>query len=486
MKKPPLDKWWIALPLLMLLAWLVHLVVLSFIFPGYYRPLSFHHSDFYIPAAFAYAPDSYFSFSTLLNWPRPLFMWFYKFTGYFGHAGSVAWVICIVFANSALTAMLVRKWLQVPFDKRFIVFYFLYTFLLFSTPFFYTFYSQDIGSQLSYLLLILAAWAFTLLYQPNVVLAGILVFLMSTAALLVKETYIIAAGFIAFVWFLINFKTSLVRAAMPLIALLGAAIVAAVNIFRTKSVFVNPDAAQGSSYSMSLDPISVATELFRYMEDGLAPLIILSVLIAIVWLYRATRNYKLSIIVLGGVVFAMLSWLPNALLPNHYYPGYSFNGLYVCFATIFVLLRLPTMSLKWRSPIMAVMLLVLLTPLTSLKEYNGSRNTWVLEMERIQVNMLAGFKKATAGLVGEANPIRILIKGISSPFHPFAFPFSMYSFEGGHKGIYYFPVPVDSPRINSSEGLVYFINSDDVTVDNFDQIWVFNDDGALVRIERKE
>lgn len=484
MGKQFFEKKWMAFPLLILLAWVVHFLVLSFIFPGYYRPLSFHHSDFYIPAAFAYAPDGYFSFSTLMNWPRPLFMWFYKFTGYFGHEGSVAWVIGIVFFNTALTALLVKRWLNIPLDKRFIVLYFLYAFLLFSAPFFYTFYSQDIGSQLSYLLFLLAAWSFTLLRQLNIVLAGGLVFIFSLAALLVKETYAISAAFVAFMWFVANLKAGYVRASTPLVALSAAVIAVAINIVRTKSVFVNPDAAQGSSYSMNLELISVAIELFRYIKDGLTPLVIFLILVMILGLYKVTRNYKLSAVVFCGFVFALLSWLPNALLPNHYYPGYSFNGLYVCLATVFVVLKLPTLSLSWRSPLLVMILLVLLTPLTSLKKYNGSRNAWVLAMEEVQTNMLAGFRVASAGLIGEVDPVSILIEGISSPFHPFAFPFSLYSFEGGGNGLYYFPVPESSNRINTSEGLVNFIGAKDVSIMSYDQVWFFDDKGYLVRIER--
>lgn len=478
-----LSKKWLAFPLLILLAWLVHFLVLSLIFPGYYRPLSFHHSDFYIPAAFAYAPEGYFSFSSLINWPRPLFMWFYKFTGYFGHEGSVVWVIFIVFLNSSLTAMLFRKWLDVNFDIKFVVLYCLYCFLLFSAPFFYTFYSQDIGSQLSYLFLVLGAWAFTLVYQSNIFLAACLVFVFSAAALLVKETYILAAGFVAFIWFLLNYKISLPKASAPLVALSMAIAVVAINITRTKSVFVDPKAAQGSSYSMNLEPISVISELLRYMKDGLTPLLILLILIMVICLYKFARDYKLVIVVLAGITFALLSWLPNALLPNHYYPGYSFNGLYVCFATIFVLLKLPVTSLRWRSLMFLLVALVLLTPMTSLKKYNGSRNAWVLEMEAIQVNMLAGFKVATAGLIDEVEPVRVLVEGISSPFHPFAFPLSMYSFEGGSKGLYYFPVSDSSARINTSEGLVNFIDEKDVSIMTYDQVWFFNDSGLLVEIK---
>jgi hypothetical protein len=105
-------------------------------------PLAFHHSDFYIPASFAYAAGDGYSFFNLLYWPRPLFMWVYKFTGYFGHPGSVAWVVGVVFLSRALTAVLVKRLLGLKIDRNFVLFFALYCFLLFTQPYFYTFYTR--------------------------------------------------------------------------------------------------------------------------------------------------------------------------------------------------------------------------------------------------------------------------------------------------------------------------------------------------------
>ncbi len=471
---------------LVLLAWAMHFLSLYFIFPGHYSPLAFHHSDFYIPASFAYGPGDGYSFANLLHWPRPLFMWFYKFTGYFGHPGSVAWVVGIVFLNAALSALLAKHWLKLTVDRNFVLCFALYCFLLFTQPYFYTFYSQDIGSQLSYLLLLSGSLVFFLLSERYLVLASVLLFIASACAFLVKETYILAFGFIYFCWFIYYIKQQPLRALAPGVAVFIAGVVSALVNFKTKSVFVNLEAEAGSSYQISIDPFSVLKELARYSSEGITPALILAFALII---FQIHKTYKDKLLTLGAglcIAFALLAWIPNALLPNHHFEGYSFNGLYIAFLLLFFVLKMVQDNISFKPMLIVLLVLVAFSPLTSIKKYHGTRNTWVLAMEQVQKNMLAGFNQATSQLKDTEQPITVLVTGITSPFHPFGFAPSIRSFPNGGKANYVFVVPKEFPtNVGTKVDLVQFIAEADKDKWAYDQEWQFDEQGKLVAIKTK-
>lgn len=473
---------------LVLGAWMIHFFSLYFIFPGYYNPLSFHHSDFYIPAAFAYSANEAYSFTNLLSWPRPFFMWFYKFTGYFGYAGSIAWVVAIVFVNCALTTVFFKRVLELKADLKFFAFFAIYCFILFTQPYFYTFYSQDIASQLSYFLLLSGSFLFYNFVSRNIYFAAALLCACSISAFLVKETYILSFGFIAFCWFVLYVKKDLMRALAPGVAIFLAAVIAAFVNFKTKSVFVNLEATQGSDYHINLNVLSILKELSRYAGEAMTPLIIIGLGLVSFLVYKQDKSRMLLIGFVICLVFAILAWLPNALLPFHHYPGYSFNGLYVCFASIFILLKLVQDEKIAKKLFWATVILLMISPLSSIKTYKNDRNQWVLIMEGIQRNMLKGFQQATGQLLAVENkkPVAVLITGITSPFHPFVFPESIRSFPGGDRATYYFVVPNEYPaRLGEKVDLVQYISDADKASVVVDQEWQFDKDGKLVSVLKK-
>lgn len=469
---------------LMAIAWLMHFLALYFIFPGHYSPLAFHHSDFYIPASFAYAPGDGYSFANLLNWPRPLFMWVYKFTGYFGHPGSVAWVVAVVFLNCALTALIAKDFLRLEFDRKFILFFALYCFLLFTQPYFYTFYSQDIGSQVSYLVLLLGFYSFLKLSSNHLYWGAASLLVFSACAFLVKETYILSFGFLTFCWFVYYVKSDWQKALAPSVAIFIAGIISALINFKTKSVFVNLDAEQGSDYHIDISPLSLFKELARYSNEAITPILVLVLLLIIFQVYKQYQTRVWLWGLLSCMAFALLAWLPNALLPYHHYEGYSFNGLYVCFIALFFILKLIQENVGSKKILWAAVILSLISPLTSIKKYQSARNTWVLSMEQVQKNMLAGFNTATAQLASKQKSLNVLVTGISSPFHPFAFPQAIRSFSGGENATYYFVVPKDFPaNLGNKIDLIQFISDTDKDKFVYDQEWQFDDQGNLINIK---
>ena len=472
---------------LMSIAWLMYFVSLYFIFPGYFDPLSFHHSDFYIPAAFANAPGEYYSFASLLNWPRPLLMWALKFGGYFGHAGSVAWLVAMVFLNCALTALLFKRLLVLSIDWRFYLVFALYCYLLFTQPYFYTFYSQDIGSQLSYLLLLIGCIALLEFIDRSKLVAFSVLFALTAGAMLMKETYALAIGFVTFCWFFFYLKQDWLKAIIPGLAVLCGGIVSALVNFKTNSVFVNLGAEQGSAYHIDISILSLVNEIVRYAREGVTPLLVIAFGLILFQIYKTYKNKLWLLSFFLCLTFALLAWLPNALLPFHHYEGYSFNGLYVCFAVLFFAVKILQEQSHSQKLLWAIVIFTLLSPITSIKKYHDIRNTWVLAMEKVQMNLLAGITKATGQLVPLEKNVTVLVTGISAPFHPFAFPESLRSFAGGNKAEYYFVVPKDFPdKVGTKIDLVHFIADADKASVAYDQEWQFDDQGNLLTISTKK
>jgi len=132
-----------------------------------------------------------------------------------------------------------------------------------------------------------------------------------------------------------------------------------------------------------------------------------------------------------------------------------------------------------------IVALVVLSPLSSIKAYKGSNNSWVLAQEEIQTNMLAGFTKAGRQLCTQDKAQNVLVTGITSPLHPFAFPESMRSFPCGDKAHYFFVVSPDfyKERVGQTMDLVTYMAADtDKGSLQYDQEWRFDDKGQLVAI----
>ncbi|MEW6108500.1 MAG: acyltransferase [Nitrospirota bacterium] len=473
---------------LALLAAVVHAVVLKLVFPGYYKPLSLHHSDFYIPAAFANAPGDYYSFISLLSWPRPIFMLFYKFIGYFGLEGSIACVIGLVCLNCALTALFFKRVFNLTIDKLFIALYSVFCFLLFSQPYFYTFYTQDIGSQLSYFFLLLGAYFFYENTHRPLFVNGSMLFVFCLLAFLTKETYALVAMFFAFLWFLYHIKGAFIKAVLPIIITCSTFIIAFVFNILVKSVFVDLDASEGTDYHIDLNPVSVVSQWMQYANEAvnIANFVMLLGIAYLVVICRNENKRDLLFVTIGCIIGAFIAWVPNAILPHHHYKGYSFNGLYLFYLPIlFLPLLLMREQLK-RASVFVIAILCLASPFLNADKYKDDTNNWVLIQENTQANLVAALDSLTLNINPSENPQRILVEGITFPFHPFSFPESIREFNNARFAN--FDVVNYNPAFanNQKRDLVTFIDAAEVSSGAYDQKWFFNEHGQLVKVENAE
>lgn len=134
------------------LALITHAVVLQFIYPGYYEPLWPLHSDFYLPT---HINNSGLGVINYLSKPRPSGMVFFFLIGSLGVHGSIAAIIFVTLMNVTMTATVAKNILNISFNLQFLAAYISYLVLLFSHPYFYSFYAHDAFSQFSYFLLLI-------------------------------------------------------------------------------------------------------------------------------------------------------------------------------------------------------------------------------------------------------------------------------------------------------------------------------------------
>ena len=470
---------------LLVIGFIIHALVLRFVFPGYYDPLSPNHEDFYIPVAFAFAPNNGYGYGDLMNWTRPLFMMFYKASGYAGFEGAVAFVISLVIANCALTALLIKRLLNFSFNGFFILTFGIYCFLLFSMPYFYIFYTEDPGSHLSYFFLILAGFSVIFLVNKQLWLSLFLATMLSILGYLSKETYELVALFFSGLWFIYYRRESIMKALVPVIATVVGIAVSVLNNMRLKSVFVNPEAGEDNPYKMDLSPYSVLREMWRYFREGMnfANILLIGLIGYLVFLFfrnKGNRSRELLFLTVACLAAPFLAWLPNALLPNHHYGGYSFNGLYLFYLPVFFV-----PFLRFLKPVSVTTLIILgiLIPVSHLlnyKKYKDSTHNAVLIYE----STLRNFHNALDTLIGKiqpgSKPERILIKGITFPFNAFVYPESLREFPNAPYANYDVVNYTGKFRYEGRRDLVRYINEEDTGFAQYNRIWIFNNDGRLV------
>ena len=94
---------------LLLIAIVIHALVLRFVFPGFYAPTLFEHSDFYIPVSFRYSDHNLLS---MLEAPRPIGMAYLYLSGWLGTDGAILATLGIIFINMVIMTMAIRRALQ--------------------------------------------------------------------------------------------------------------------------------------------------------------------------------------------------------------------------------------------------------------------------------------------------------------------------------------------------------------------------------------
>jgi len=463
---------------LTVLAVLIHAIVLKFIYPGYYSPLYPHHSDFYIPAALANSPKEFFQYN-YLGYARPLGIFSLKIIGLLGIHGSIVFTIINVAVNCSLSATLFRVLLNVKFNGQFIIIFLLYTFILFSHPYFYTFYSQDVLSHLSYLFLLTGFYIYIKYRIRYEILATGLLFCFSTIGFLCKETYGLTFTAITFIGFVYTKREHGSRIIAPfIIIILSLSLALSFNLL-IKSVFIDfKNNATTSPYYISLNPISIASELYRYSKEALN-YINASIIILIgigLYLYNKTNFY----LYFTCILTAILSWVPNSLIPNHHIGGYSFNGTYILYLPLFFIIPFWNQKKNFWTILMPLFGAILISPLLDQKEYN--QNKWILEQENTQRNILQSLDTLMPALKPETsgNKRNILLTGLTMPFYPFHHPLSLKDYPNSNFANFDIVNYTKDENIYNSTSIKLLPISAIPPISKYSSIWLFTNDGKFI------
>jgi|GEM_PF-6027100 len=454
-----------------------HALVLRFVFPGYYNPLWPHHHDFYIPVKLA---QSALGFVDYLRAARPVGQIFFDAIGHLGIHGSILAVLGLVMLNCALTAALFRRVVGIEMGWRFLLAFVAYVFLVFAHPYSYVFSTWDAFSQLSYTLLVVAAWCF---FRYSTAPRSALLMVSVALALLgflAKETYGLSALLLAAAWFLVKRQDGALRAAIPTIAV-GAALAIALLINSINgSQFTGGSEHANAPYRIVLTPLPLITEWARYAAVGLNPstlsLLLLVALAAFIFMRRVGHRRWLALLLPAA---GALAWLPNSALPNHYFPGYSWNGAYLLFAPI--LLIVPLWQAGRVIPRLCSLMIIALalgSPVLSVNAYKN--NAWTLEQENIQRNLLKALGGLSEILPTDGGAQKVLVSGIDFPFSPFDKGLSMRMFP--HTRNVQFDVVAYRPRqqTDNTSG-VRFVSPTEVDLSRYQRVWAFRSDGTLAK-----
>jgi hypothetical protein len=463
---------------LLLAGFIMHAATLWLVFPGFYDPFWPNHSDFYGSVALANAGNYW----DLLTLPRPVGQLISTLLGQAGVRGSIFLFTCLVVINAVGTIMLLRKFVPAMGNTKLTTFLIFgaipYLFVVFSHPFQYTWAAYDGWATASYTLLLLAALLAINRYSV------LLIFLSALAAFLVKETYVLSSLCLAGIWWIGASATDKPRLLRNLIGVFAAVILAYFINVRSESIFIS-DGGKESPYFINMAPDSVMSEFLRYCTEGvsLAGWLYLFLLVVMV-LSNRNKLGGATALVIALPVAGLLALLPNALLPNHHFGGYSWNAAYLLFSPILFVVIL--LEARWKIGLA----LALVTFAYAQPIFLGSHyklNDWSVEQQMLLKRLQTNLSKLLETLPVDGAGT-ILVTGLNMPFHPFIHGAALRSFHelGNTKFavvsyVKPFTPVIDVFKTPAKTNPVVFITPEQVQSLKFDKVWTFGGDGRIVK-----
>ncbi|MFG1418748.1 acyltransferase [Xanthobacter sp. V0B-10] len=458
---------------------LVFALVLKFVYPGYFDPFWPHHSDFYLATNLRADPVEGLKY---LSWARPVGVYTLAMIGNAPMRIGIGIIAAITILNGALAVFAFRRALGIQNVPAVLAASTLYFFTLYSAPGFYIFYSQDVWAQTSFFFLMLGGLSFAGLKDKSLFMATYVLFLLALLAFLSKETYALSALGVAAAYVpLSRWRTWTWRLlpAATLIAALGFALGLGI---RGRSVFFGQ--AGGNAYQVDISPPSVLREWWSYASLGSSAALTASLvlLLAATWRLHRREGWRgPATLGLMAAAAGAAAWLPNSVLPNHFFAGYSWSGAYLLFLPILLLALIVRRQVLALGVATAAAVLLLLNPKLNRDAYAGG--SWVLIQESTQRNLWRALRKEIRELPTDKTS-RVLVTGISFPFSPFAHPRSLDELKKG-RTINFSVVEYPPFQGKLSEG-VTFLTPENYDPAAYDYVWVFHPDGTLYKAYTRE
>lgn len=448
-------------------------IVLRYIFPGYFDPFWPHHSDYYMPAAMAYSPAGFWP---VLTYPRPVGQVFFWIIGHFKTRGAMVATLLLVAMNYSLIVAITRRLFRVRIDWKLLLSAALFAYMLASHPYQYQMSTWDAFAQLSLLLLLLAVAVRT---QGGPLWAcAVLVVL----AFLAKETFILSAALIATTWFAANKLR--IASLVPLVLVACAGATAMIVEHFLSSPFTSASSLPGGPYQVVLSAHSVATQWMQYTVEGMSLLSVAVIIVTAASIAIAFGPTSIELLWSVALPFAgLLALLPNSLLPNHHFAGYSWNAAYLLYAPLIAVAAVFNRGISGKVAAALIAAATMCSPTLSAAAF--AKQDWIVMNQQRQKLFLRTF----GGLIKElpSGGQRILVSGIDFPFTMFFYKESVRSLTMP-VGTRFFVVSYDkntvlpiTAKISGNSDLVTMVPPDAVTKLKFDEAWLIRSDGSLIK-----
>lgn len=437
-----------------------------FFFPGYFDPFAIYHIDHYLyqgMSAYHSPLTRYFAL-----YPRPVGYLIIDLCGRLGPRGVLFPIFLFSIFNAALLCLYIER-----ITGRKIAFwcFLFFAALAYANPQLYFHLKADPFAtfSLTFLLLAFHFWQAYVETGKSLTLAATLLFIALFA--LTKESYF---GLLA-LFFIIQFFIAPKRrvAAATLLVLSCAAM--SYSIHRASQVWTLLHSQTNDPYYSDMSPAAVTHGFIRIGKHVFFPMLDLAIIAVLALIWRRSR--KLFLVALTCVVFAVVSLLPNATLPNHLEPQYAGLAVYLFLAPLLLVDR----GLPRRSNACIGLALCGLTVYgIALWEYGRSvaySDAWWL---RIQEQKSRHIVASLEHMRNNVKPQEAsLVTGIDSPFNPFNASAFVLGYMGPNR---YWTVVVPDHVAESAEDttrLIHATNPD--RLQTYDHWFVFNADGSLAK-----
>lgn len=380
--------------ILFFLTILANISALLVLFPGKFDPFWPFHNDSYLPVQVS----AYSRLQDILLSPRPFFIAFMHLTGVFGIRGSLFLTYLVSLFLVPLIAyvwiLFTRKSLR---DSKFL--FFVYLLFVFSHSYWYTWANFDTNSQLS---LFLTLFGIIFCVRCNYFYA----FLFFLSAALSKETFFLVTPLILSAFYLIK-SFNIVYAIFTYATCVCISIIHSTFV---GSVFTSGlSGSSDSNYTISVG-ISTLYNLAKYIYVGYSILEIF--LFGLIMLFTIFFTRSIAHFLFFCLIFllGLLSLVPNAIIENHFFGGYSLSSAYFFYACVFMI---PFTKRIFSARNILFLLLII----GILFSRNYSAVSWYVIQQDSQRNLLKS-------LISECSKLEnakkyILISGLSIPFSPF-------------------------------------------------------------------
>jgi hypothetical protein len=489
-------KYWGEITLLFAVISFCYYISLKFIFPGYFDPLIPQNADFF----YTYNGLSAISWMKIFTVPRPIGFFALKIVGILGMKGVIIFLISLTFINILLTINFVKKISNLKIYWPIVL---VYLFLIFSHPGFYFNYIYDFFDAIAYFFVILATLIWLKKEEQLTTIRLVVLSILIGLSFFSKETYIVTL-LIFWIWHFI-FKKNKVRknAVIMLLISTGILVAALIQSRISQSIWINFGSNADNPYFVNLNPHSIFETLYFYLSGwgnmGVFFIITLSLLIVLL-----NQKYFKEFWLLIFMGFS--AYLPYSILPNHETGCYFWLGVPLSYAAILLVQpdTVNTFLIKIRnkkiSAIIVAAFVVAFIALTllSLKNNKDQRKAplweWSMGLEKNNRNIISSFPILKNNI--KEND-RILITGMNFGTHPFSCQHELMDIYLNRKNDFidnYFGKNHKwtiseygaGKSIKKSCNSINYINDDNIDLTSFEEIFVFGNNGKLIKIFNKD